>query len=491
MRITCKYLAAIASLLLMLSSPVAVYGQEPAAGLLASARTDAQDPAAGKAWFVRSRSVRLDREVLAALGQGRARELTVGLFDDVAVRPIFRHFDSLGPDGYTWTGGLRDHALSSFVLSVYRGVMVAVLRSVATGTYQIRPGPGGIHFVRQVDPSKMGRCGLGPTSPGIGGGAAEPRASEDETPRNGGRREWHPSTIDVLVVYTPAAEQSEGGGDAMAALIHAAVADANDRFSNSQIAHRLRLVRWDKIAYVESGTSENDLDRLRAPGDNHMDEVHEWRDAVGGDLVSLLVEDFALDDGIAGRGKMPLNANAFVPSMGFSVVIADEAVGGGTFAHELGHNFGCHHHPDDEDEDGIPAADDEPVYAYAYGHRFGAFRTTMAYPARMLVSHFSNPDVTHGGPATGTDERDNARVIDNTGPTVAGYLPSFHWVDVGYSGDEHGTRTQPWNTVQEGIDNVPSGGTLIFKPGTSVWTGSITTRSMTLKSYDGSMVIGN
>ncbi len=497
MRITIQHLGIVATLLVALSSAPAVVGQEPPpAALLTSARADLPDPAAGKEWFVRSRPARPNPEILAALGRGTALDLTVRLFDDVSVRPIFRHFDPLGAGEYTWTGGLRDHQLSSFVLSVYQGVLVAEFRSVATGTYQIRHGPGGIHFVRQVDPSKMGRCGLGQIPPLVAGDAdTEAQAPEDGAPQVGEElRAWRPSTIDVLVVYTAAASQSEGGGDAMVALINAAIADANDRFANSQIAHRLRLVRHDEVAYSESGDPQTDLGCLA--DDNCIDDVHQLREDVGGDLVSLLVEDFADASTTSGVGYRPPTAADFVLSLGFSVVVADQAISG-SLAHELGHNLGCHHHPNDLNP--TPAHQDTVVYPYAFGHRFGflgSLRTTMAYSPGERISHFSNPDVTYGAQelATGRDDRDNARVIDNTGPTVAAYrlavLPYVVWVDVGYAGNEHGTWAQPWNTVQEGVDHLPAGGTLFFKPGSSPWTGSITNRSMTLKASGGSMVIG-
>jgi hypothetical protein len=55
------------------------------------------------------------------------------------------------------------------------------------------------------------------------------------------------------------------------------------------------------------------------------------------------------------------------------------------------------------------------------------------------------------------------------------------WVDFAYGGPEDGSISRPFNTVPEGVAAVPDAGTLIFKAGTSNWTGTIT-KPMTLRA---------
>jgi hypothetical protein len=112
----------------------------------------------------------------------------------------------------------------------------------------------------------------------------------------------------------------------------------------------------------------------------------------------------------------------------------------------------------------------------------------------ISIKYFSNPDVSFLLVPTGTAEEDNARVIRETALWVEGYRDTVIpygsiWVDTAYVGFEAGTFSQPYNSVQEGIDNVAPGGTIVFKEGSDDWTGTID-KAMTLTSGIGVMVIG-
>ena len=90
------------------------------------------------------------------------------------------------------------------------------------------------------------------------------------------------------------------------------------------------------------------------------------------------------------------------------------AIGGYTFGHELGHNFGCHH-------DIVSATN--TYFSYGHGHHIEqgqasqGYRTVLAYTApnhRARANYYSNPAVIL--PITGTPTgvegvSDNARVI--------------------------------------------------------------------------------
>jgi hypothetical protein len=103
----------------------------------------------------------------------------------------------------------------------------------------------------------------------------------------------------------------------------------------------------------------------------------------------------------------------------FTVTVRSCAVGNLSFAHELGHNMGSAHNP----ENGSGA-----TYSYGYGHWVnGSYRTVMSYvdpctSGCTRVAYFSNPSVIYNGAATGVNNaRDNARSINNTADTIAAY----------------------------------------------------------------------
>ena len=63
------------------------------------------------------------------------------------------------------------------------------------------------------------------------------------------------------------------------------------------------------------------------------------------------------------------------------------------------------------------------------------------------------------------------------------------WVDFAYGGTEAGTYAQPFNTLPEGVNNVPVGGNVIFKGGFTAWTGTIT-KQLSLKAFGSPVTIG-
>ena len=145
------------------------------------------------------------------------------------------------------------------------------------------------------------------------------------------------TTIDIMVVYTPGirryAETNLGGIDAV---IQGIMQTAQQVLDNSAAMTTLRLVYAGEVF---SDTQNADLRRLASPDDGYMDEIHEWRDQYGADLVSLLF----LGPGGFGFQLPNLEGN---PEYGFSVVgveVTDINTIAKEFTHEIGHNLGCHH----------------------------------------------------------------------------------------------------------------------------------------------------
>ena len=237
------------------------------------------------------------------------------------------------------------------------------------------------------------------------------------------------ATIDVAVLYTPAAREAAGGATGIGAVVDLMIAETNQAYEASGVHPRLALVERSEVAYTETGDSLVDLDRLRDPSDGHLDEVHALRDQVGADLVHLIV-----------GGELDVCGRAYI-SGPFGLTRRD--CGGQVFAHELGHNMGLRHDRYQEQDAGASLRA-HPAYGYLNQRAFAAgarrshrWRTIMAYNTQCADIHaicgrllrFSNPRQRYGGDALGvaydagaagvTGPADAAAVLDATGPAVA------------------------------------------------------------------------
>ena len=238
-----------------------------------------------------------------------------------------------------------------------------------------------------------------------------------------------PTTVDVAVVYTPAAREAAGGTEAVEAGIDLMIAVTNTAFQDSGVRSRVALVARSEVAYAETGVALIDLRRFREPSDGHMDGIHEIRERAGADLVHLIVaeSDFggrAWVAGAFGLSRWP----------------------GGAVPHELGHNLGLRHDRFEVATDGRLRPD--PAYGYvnaqaleAGAPRSSQWRTIMAYVDQCKdrftycarVPRFSNPRQRYNGDRMGVpfdDEAaspgligpaDAAAVIDVTAPAVAAW----------------------------------------------------------------------
>jgi len=72
---------------------------------------------------------------------------------------------------------------------------------------------------------------------------------------------------------------------------------------------------------------------------------------------------------------------------------------------------------------------------------------------------------------------------------VLSHFIGAKWVNFGYNGTETGTITQPFNTLGEAVDAMPTGGCVVMRPGSSTETLTIS-RAMTLEVSSGVVSIG-
>ena len=193
-------------------------------------------------------------------------------------------------------------------------------------------------------------------------------------------------------------------------LVLLAVAETNDGYARSGVAHRLELV--DNIfrsEYKDSGRLGTDLDRLSRPDDGFIDWIHSFRDKFKADLVTLITA------GGDACGVGYLNSNA---DHAFTVVTKDCATGYYSYGHELGHNYGATHDP---------AAGRNNIYPHGHGfqHLGARLRTVMAYDCSSgctRVNIWSGPNNRWNGNVMGNShESDNTRVLNARAGAVAGF----------------------------------------------------------------------
>ncbi|MTW21451.1 M12 family metallo-peptidase [Allochromatium palmeri] len=350
-----------------------------------------------------------------------AETLNLNLFDDtdlVAVR------DSVVKDargGSVWLGHIQDYPDSEVVLAA-RGKVLMGTVSVDGRFFEIVYVGGNTHAVRELDPNKLPakfEPEQLPTPDDLGDGDVATDASvtaTGDTPSATGQ------VVDVMVVYTPKARANAGGAAGIETKIMNAVARANQAYLNSQIDMYLNLVHMEEIAYTETGDMVTAWNRVMGTSDGYMDDVHALRNEYGADQVALITADSNYC-GYATIMNSDWRSTAFAP-WAFAVLHDDSIYNclgsNDSFAHELGHNQGNVHDPDNAPSMG--------AYPDSYGYReCGRFRDIMSYSCsgEPRIPYFSNPNLTYNGYAIGIEgSSDTARSMNATAPIVANFRVS-------------------------------------------------------------------
>ena len=210
--------------------------------------------------------------------------------------------------------------------------------------------------------------------------------------------------IDVLVVYTTATKNILGEAQAQV-LAQQAIDSTNAAYVNSKIRQRVRLVHAEEFVYTETGNASTDLSNLR-----NNAGIQALRDAKKADLVA---DDRRSSECLRHRLSDGQQYDERQSKQRFYVTHRTCVVGNLSFAHELGHNMGSTHNP----ENGSSA-----TYSFGFGHYVnGSFRTVMSYVDPCTSgctrrAYFSNPEISFAGFPTGIDNaRDNARVDKSDG----------------------------------------------------------------------------
>jgi len=273
------------------------------------------------------------------------------------------------------------------------------------------------------------------------------------------------ATVDLMIVYTASANSWAAGQGGIDLVISQAVQYGQIALDNSGVGLTLRLVHSALVSYSESGSSSTDLSRLTGTNDGYMDEIHQWRNYYGADVVDIFenVEDTG---GIAWL----LGSAGGQPAYAFSLVRVKQVGWTYTMIHELGHNFGCHHRKDQATQPG------PGLFSYSAGWRWignngTRYCSVMSYQdtwdgySVTQVGYFSSPLILYQGVPTGdAADGDNARTLRQTGPVVAHYRDEPPGPEIYY-----------WLTVRAGTGGTtnPTPGKYQYKEGTAV---SVTAR---------------
>lgn len=293
-----------------------------------------------------------------------------------------------------------EDALNSVML-VRNGDKITGNVRVSGQLYKIRPLHDARHLVVEVDENAM---------PLDHPPADYRKLFQDAAPMPADAKAIAANTvIRVLVNYTASAASASGD---INGLINLAVAESNQGYTNSGVQITLQLAAKSQVTYTQSGSFNTDLTRYRGTSDGYMDTIHSQRNTTTADVAVLLINNSS-SCGLA-------SAIGSTASTAFAAAHWDCATGYYSFAHEIGHLQSARHDP----------ANDPTTSPYAYGHGFqspaGGWRTIMAYACSSTtctrINYWSNPTKTYGGRAMGTaSSSDNARVLNNTRATVAGF----------------------------------------------------------------------
>jgi hypothetical protein len=388
-------------------------------------------PDESRVGVVRERVVNVDLSLLdvpPSVSEPAPRTLVLNLFANAEPRVRLQRAERLD-GGFAWRGQVEGEPLSTVVLVTYHGALTGSVVWPG-GVYRIRLDSRGSQVVEELDQSQF---------PDDGCVREVPPAWDDESPQGaGGEGDPVPMTddgsiIEVLVAYTPAAREAEGGVAGILSMINTAITETNTGYSNSGVIQRLHLAGTVELNYTESDIS-TDLSRVTSTSDGYMDIIHLLRDKHYADEVVLIGDGYTSAGACGVAWLMSGNSPSFA-SHAFAVVDHQCATGYFSFGHELGHNMGLNHARVDPVGTG--------AYSYSYGYKDVMdsdndtqpdydFRTVMAYNCPVSctrVLHFSNPNVTYGGKTTGIVETSpssayNALSLNSTRVTVANWRTS-------------------------------------------------------------------
>jgi len=442
MKRTLGAVAAVLGLFLAVS-PTAFGQARPSllSGLPSAAAPADVRPVAPTLGVLRQRPIVLNAAVLLQVRSALLRapatpvEIAVPAFDDTPLVVRITQVRQTGQGALEFLGTVNGDPLGSAALVMSHGLVAGTVQT-NNHAYQIRSVGLGRYQVQDIDRSQLqDEAGPVPEPHPLIAKAISEQAVPAVQMDDG-------STIDLLVVYTPAARAQASPGNTadsgpILAEIDLAVAVTNQAYANSGVIQRVRLVGAQEVSYTEVGgdlstdlgrlSNKNPLNGTAIAPDGFLDNVQTLRDALGADVVSLWVVNGG--GTAAGLGWLMSSVGAGFESYAYNVVVWDQAASNLTLPHEMGHNMGLRH-------DVFMDAGTTPfAYAHGYVDLTHRFRTVMAYNNQCAstapntnctrITGFSSPLFNYDGVPQGTASgADSAHVLNDTRTTVANFRAS-------------------------------------------------------------------
>ena len=351
------------------------------------------------------------------------QSIVIEIDDNKSLTFIPKRFNAGKKDSdFTWMGKTKDGKAKA-ILSVRNGIMFGTITS-KEGKYKLYPEND--HFkVIKVDPDMVIPFHVDTVMEPERTMMPVPELKQEEESVQGNEAAFielqefndavqasepiaSDSVVTLLVYYTQALEDEYGINTE--AMIQANLDLAKDAYIDSDTEINLQVAILKKVptGSLLSAADTTDLsdllDKLSADG-----LVRYERQVYNADAVTVFSK---YPDNGAGCGlaSVPTSTTSTLVEA-YSAVFIKPVGGSGyycsdlSFAHELGHNFGCFH--DNENVSG-----GVPMYVYAYGYDVvNEFGTIMSYDGPE-ISFFSNPSITYNTNAIGdASTADNARTI--------------------------------------------------------------------------------
>ena len=346
--------------------------------------------------------------------------------DGRVLTPEMSVFEDRGDGNAMWMGGYPELGYDSVVLTLQDGQLLGRLGLPEGGTYWLRPGSAGTGLLTEGRETSAPACGggvvpeLDPVPPAVAASRAEP-------PRRVVGASNH-DRLDILMLYTAGAATRLGqaGWGEPGAAMQAAIDYLNLVFRNSQVGLTAHMVHHGE-APAALGQIAQPLDAL-----TRSQEVLDLRSEHGADLVHLFFDQYTEYCGLAWLMLRRHAPRSFWPR-GYAITtvggpcldLASQVRDGEyasqfeTFAHEIGHNLGANHDPDNTNLD--PGDAVEP---YAFGHHNFEpqpnVKSVMSYNEGRQEPLFSTTRVRPRGYVMGVaNERENERAVQRTIHLVA------------------------------------------------------------------------
>ncbi|KAL0248999.1 hypothetical protein GEMRC1_004233 [Eukaryota sp. GEM-RC1] len=363
--------------------------------------------------------------------------LSMNFFPSESYSSTVRRVSSPIPGTTTVRGSINNLPLSSFTMSYcHNTVLLTCSIPELDQSFTVKSVPDTSYYLITKHQSSLQKRSCETLSP--------PNSNKDLDLFSSSLPERHSSqnsqsTIDLLIVYTPAARTWANNNGGLNNILAISVSNTMDSLEDSGVTGSVNLVHYQEVAYSESGNMCTDLERVtfhRAydpfgwearSGGYFMEEVHDIRSRYSADLVALWTHDTTSSS--AGVAWLLTTTQGF-PFFSFSVTSVQYATRTDVFTHELGHNLGLGHSIEQNFQPG------PGIFAYSAGWRWETSGSNW-YNSIMSYSHgsffdngrtstgvpvFSNPQLTHGGVATGDEEEGDAvRSLGITIPVVARY----------------------------------------------------------------------